>query len=102
MDQYFLSCTLAGEVIEREVSVEEFCKAERAAGFRPKLWSGDPAYMTTPATAGFGGDGIRGRVEYRKRVFTGPGELERTGYIDAPNVERNRPRLLLHAKPSPT
>ncbi len=63
--KYYLGVTIAGEYIEREVSLEEFCKAERAAGFRPKLWSGDAAYMTTPATGGFGGDdGIRGRVEY--------------------------------------
>ncbi len=64
MYRYFLSATIAGETIEREVSVEEYCKAERAAGFRPKLCSDDPAYMTTPATGGFGGDGIKGRTEY--------------------------------------
>lgn len=90
MNRYFLSATLGGETVEREVTLEEFCKAERAAGFRPKLWSGDPAYMTTPATGGFGGSGIRGRVEYHERVFTGPGELERIGYIDAPNDLGNR------------
>lgn len=62
--RYFLSVTIAGEKIEREVTLEEFCKAERAAGFRPKLWSGDPAYMTTPATSGFGSGMISGRTEY--------------------------------------
>ena len=63
--RYFLSATIAGEKIEREVTLEEFCKAERAAGFRPKLWSGDPAYMTTPATGGFSSSsGISGRTEY--------------------------------------
>ncbi len=65
MKKYFLSCQLGGETIEREVTLEEFCKAERAAGFRPKLWSGDPKYMTTPATGGFGGSGgISGRIKY--------------------------------------
>lgn len=65
-DRYFLSVTIAGEKIEREVTLEEFCKAERAAGFRPKLWSGDPAYMTTPATGGFSSSrGISGRVGYQ-------------------------------------
>jgi hypothetical protein len=36
-----------------KVSKEEWIRAERSAGFRPKLWSGDPAYMTTYATGGF-------------------------------------------------
>ena len=65
MAKYFLSATVGSEKIEREVTLEEFCKAERSAGFRPKLWSGDPAYMTTPATGGFSnGNGISGRTEY--------------------------------------
>ena len=65
MKRYFLSCLLGGEKVEREVTLEEFCRAERAAGFRPKLWSGDPAYMTTPATGGFSNsNGISGRTEY--------------------------------------
>ncbi len=63
--RYFLSATIGGEEIEREVTIEEFCKAERAAGFWPKLPSNDPAYMTTPATGGFGNsNGISGRTEY--------------------------------------
>lgn len=62
--RYFLSAKLGDETIEREVSLEEFCKAERSAGFRPKLWSGDPAYMTTPATGGFSSGNISGRTEY--------------------------------------
>lgn len=62
-DRYFLAVQLGGEKIEREVTVEEFCKAERAAGFRPKLPSSDRFYMTTPATGGFGGSGgVSGRV----------------------------------------
>ncbi len=64
MNTYFLSVTLAGEKIEREVTLEKFCKAERAAGFRPKLPSSDPRYMTTLATGGFSGNGVSGRVKY--------------------------------------
>lgn len=46
-----------------EVPKEEWIRAERAAGFRPKLWSGDPAYMTTPATGGFSSSyGISGSI----------------------------------------
>ena len=63
--KYFLSFKIRGEKIEQEVTLEEFCRAERAAGFRPKLWSGDTSYMTTPATGGFGNsNGISGRTEY--------------------------------------
>lgn len=66
--RYFLSTVLGGEKIEREVSLEEFCKAERRAGFRPKLPSYHPNYMTTPATGGFGSsDGISGRSERIKQ-----------------------------------
>lgn len=65
--RYFLSVKLAGEKIEREVTLEEFCKAERAAGFYPKLWTGHPEFMTTPATGSFGsGEGISGRVQHVK------------------------------------
>jgi len=65
MDTYFLSVILNGEKIEREVTLKEYCEAERRAGFRPKMASDNPAYMTTPATAGFGSSkGIRGRIKY--------------------------------------
>jgi hypothetical protein len=64
--KYFLGVTFGSEKIEREVSVEDFCKAERQAGFYPKLWSGDTAFMTTPATGGFSSSGVSGRVEYIK------------------------------------
>jgi hypothetical protein len=65
MNKYFLKVTLAGEEIEREVTKEEYCKAERAAGFRPKMATDDPGYMTTPATAGFSSsNGISGRIKY--------------------------------------
>ena len=46
-----------------EVTKNEWIKAERSAGFRPKLWSGDPEYMTTYATAGFSGNGVSGRLD---------------------------------------
>ena len=46
-----------------EVTKEDWIKAERQAGFRPNLWSGDPAYMTTYATGGFFGAGISGKLE---------------------------------------
>ena len=55
MTKYYLSTKLGDEEIEREVSLEQFCEAERKAGFRPKgISPSDPAYMTTPATGGFG------------------------------------------------
>ncbi|MGJ7544596.1 hypothetical protein [Variovorax sp. LT1R16] len=62
--RYFLSAKLGDETVEREVTLEAYCAAERAAGFRPKLWSGDPAYKTTPATGGFGGNGIGGSMRF--------------------------------------
>lgn len=60
--KFFLSHPQLGE---REVTKEEYIKAERAAGFRPKMSSDDPRYMSTIATAGFSSSGgIRGSVEY--------------------------------------
>lgn len=47
-----------------EVTKEEWIKAERNAGFRPKLSSDNPAYMTTCATGGFGGAGVSGKIRY--------------------------------------
>lgn len=43
-----------------KVTKEEWIKAERRAGFRPKLSSDDPRYMTTCATGGFGDGSISG------------------------------------------
>lgn len=63
-DKYFLSAKLGAETVEREVSLTEYCKAERQAGFRPKLSSDHPSYMLTPATGGFSSGGIGGRVQY--------------------------------------
>ena len=64
MEKYLLKADFQGDWIE--VTKEEWIKAERAAGFRPKLWRGLPAYMTTCATGGFGGNGVSGRIEYPK------------------------------------
>lgn len=52
------------QTVWSEVSKEEWIRAERMAGFRPKLWSGDPAYMTTYATGGFSGGGVSGKIDY--------------------------------------
>jgi hypothetical protein len=64
MYKYFLSVTFNDEKIEREVSLEEYCKAERNAGFRPKMASSDPKYMTTPATGGFSSGEISGSQKF--------------------------------------
>ena len=44
------------------VTKEQWIKAERCAGFRPKCASDHPAYMTQPATGGFSGGGVQGRI----------------------------------------
>ena len=52
---------LAYDVVDpqwQEVSKEEFVQAERAAGFNNTMGQPDE-----PATSGFGGHGVRGRVE---------------------------------------
>jgi len=49
------------EEIWKEVSLEEFCRAERLAGFRVK--GGGPT-----ATGGFFGGGLRGRMEIIKET----------------------------------
>jgi hypothetical protein len=45
-----------------DVTKEEWIKAERAAGFRPKLDQDDPRYMQTCATSSFSGGGMSGRI----------------------------------------
>jgi len=57
IERYFLSFD-GVEGSEKEVTKEQFMKAERAAGFHSKF--GD----NHVATGGFGAGGIRGRVEY--------------------------------------
>jgi hypothetical protein len=46
-----------------EVSKEEWIRAERHAGFRPKLSSDHPDYMKVCATGGFGNDFVDGKIE---------------------------------------
>lgn len=63
-EKYFLSTHLGLKKVEREVTVEEYCKAERMAGFMPKMSSDDPRYLKTPATGGFSsGSSLSGRIE---------------------------------------
>ena len=59
-DRYQLRADFLGEWID--VSKEDYIKAERQAGFRPKLPSDHPDYMKKCATGGFGGFGISGRI----------------------------------------
>lgn len=59
-ERYFLT---RGEGDETEVSRDDFIRAERNAGFRPKCASDHPDYRTTLATGGFGGCGVSGRIE---------------------------------------
>lgn len=73
----------------REVSLEAYCRAERAAGFRPKLPRTDPAYMTTPATGGFGSGGISGRMEHMPHLA-----------VDARGAQELTERDLLTSKPA--
>ena len=63
-ERYFLYAIIGGEKVEREVTLAQYCAAERMAGFRPKLSSSDSAYMTTPATGGFGCGNVGGIVRY--------------------------------------
>jgi hypothetical protein len=62
--KFFLSAQLGGETVEREVTKEEWIKAERQAGFRPRLSSDHPDYMKLPATGGFSNGTISGRIQY--------------------------------------
>lgn len=49
---------------------DEWIRAERSAGFRPKLWSGDPNYMKVEATGGFSSSyGISGRLVRTEKPF---------------------------------
>jgi hypothetical protein len=63
-NRYFLKAD--HETKYTEVTKEQWIRAERAAGFRPKMSQDHPNYMTTEATGGFGGRGISGRIEYEK------------------------------------
>lgn len=66
-DRYYLTEVKDGQPVEREVTLEEYCRAERNAGFRPKgLSSTDPNFMTTPATGSFGSSrsSVSGRTRW--------------------------------------
>ncbi len=65
-NRYFIKL---GDGPEREVSLTEYCAAERNAGFYPKGPSrSDPEWMTTPATASFSNGSISGRIVYALRT----------------------------------
>ena len=50
---------------EKEVTVGDYCQAERQCGFTPKLNRNHPQYHLTPATAAFNCGPISGRIEYK-------------------------------------
>ena len=58
MYRYFVTIPSENDGQEQEVSLERYCQVERRAGFRPKLPSTHPNYMTTPATGGFSAGGL--------------------------------------------
>lgn len=62
-EKYWLKAEAIPGSAWSEVSKEDWIKAERAAGFRPKLWSGDPNYMKVCATGGFSGQ-ISGTITH--------------------------------------
>ena len=64
MTKYFLKADWQHEY--QEVPKEEWIRAERAAGFRPKLSTDHEDYMKVCATAGFYGNGVSGKIEMEK------------------------------------
>ena len=63
MNRYFLSAEIGDKVVEHEVTLREYCVAERRAGFWPKVFTNDSA-DEIPATASFSCGGMSGRIEY--------------------------------------
>lgn len=59
--KYFLQTTGFGDKVE--VTKEEWIRAERRAGFQPKLSSDHPEYMNTCATGGFNNGYISGSIK---------------------------------------
>lgn len=49
----------------KEVTKEQWIKAERAAGFYPKCASDEPGFMTSCATGGFSGPNCSGSIRRR-------------------------------------
>jgi hypothetical protein len=64
-EKYILYSAINDRITQREVSKLEFIKAEREAGFRPKMASNDPRYMTVCATGGFAGAYKGGIIKYK-------------------------------------
>lgn len=63
VDRYFLKAHWQEDW--QAVTKEEWIRAERSAGFRPKgLAFNDPKYKTTCATGGFTGGGVAGMIKY--------------------------------------
>lgn len=63
-DKYLLQ--RRGESDWKEVSKQEWIKAERQAGFYPKVSSLHPQFWLICATGGFNDGNIRGRIEFEK------------------------------------
>jgi hypothetical protein len=65
-NQYFLYDYKGGRKMnEREVTLEEYCRAERAACFTPKnIDPSHPDYFKTPATASWGVGDRGGFIKY--------------------------------------
>jgi hypothetical protein len=63
-EKYSLYTGFGPERKEKEVTKQEFIRAERNAGFRPKLASDHPDYMNTCATGGFGSGNNGGSIKY--------------------------------------
>lgn len=63
-DKYLLRY---GDGEEKEVTKEDWIRAERNAGFRPKLPHDHPNFMKVCATGGFGSrSNVEGRVKYSR------------------------------------
>jgi hypothetical protein len=71
--KYFLKHDVFGE---KEVTREEWIKAERAAGFRPKCASTDPRYWTEPATGGWSSGNTSGSIIYEQSDYKKSGLTE--------------------------
>lgn len=64
-EKYWLKADAIPGAAWSEVSKADWIKAERGAGFRPKMASDHPNYMMTCATGGFSSShGMSGAVTY--------------------------------------
>lgn len=66
--KWFLSATLGGEKVEREVTREEWIHAERRAGFHQiaPFYSNSSTNPLQPATGGWSSGDLSGRIEHPK------------------------------------